>query len=228
MVAKRADAQRLSKDPPKLMDAAYHQLEKMIVTGALAPGQWVSETELVALSGFSRAPVRSALQRLAHQQLLDVHPRRGAQIQPIDFTQQFRILELRRPVEKLLARAASQRATKAHRQKFTEIAAAFKQAGDTHDTDAVIALDGENFAFIIEAADNIFAGQALLSVKGLSRRFWILNHERHGDTEKLAHANIRVINAICAEKPDEAEQAVDALIDYIEKFTMQVIGYNPA
>lgn len=228
MVAQKRDASPDGIAPPKLMDAAYLALEKMIVTGALAPGQWVSETELVELSGFSRAPVRSALQRLAHQQLLCVHPRRGAQIQPIDFTQQFRILELRRPVEKLVARSAALRATKKHKQQFAEFAEAFRLAGKHDDTDAVIALDSGNFALIIEAADNAFAGQAMLSVKGLSRRFWILNHERHGDTEKLASANIKVIEAICAGDPDAAEQAVDALIDYIEKFTMQVIGYNPA
>lgn len=228
MVAKKMDIATVEAGRPKLMDAAYLELEKMIVTGALAPGQWVSETELVELSGFSRAPVRSALQRLAHQQLLNVHPRRGAQIQPIDFTQQFRILELRRPVEKLVARNAAQRATKAHRAQFADIAEAFKLAGDRDDTEAVIALDSKNFALIIEAADNAFAGLAMLSVKGLSRRFWILNHERHGDTEKLAYGNIKVVNAIRDGDPNGAERAVDALIDYIEKFTMKVVGYNPA
>ena len=76
-----------------LKDKAFRDLERMIVTGRLEPGLWVSETDLMEISGHTRAPVRSAIQRLADEALLRIVPRRGAQICPIDHREQFRALE---------------------------------------------------------------------------------------------------------------------------------------
>lgn len=213
--------------PLKLMDGAYNQLENMIVTGVLKPGQWVSETELIELSGFSRAPVRSAIQRLSDQQLIAVYPRRGAQVCPLDYTQQFRALELRRVVERLLARSASKRADQRQRAEFEAIAKSFRAAAKTGDQTRMTELDSLLFTQILEAADNAFASKAMTSVKGLSRRFWVLHQEAHGDTAMMANSHAEVAEAISANQADTAEAAVDALIDYVEQFTLQVIGYNP-
>lgn len=214
--------------PVKLMDGAYSQLEKMIVTGVLKPGQWVSETELIELSGFSRAPVRSAIQRLSDQQLIAVYPRRGAQVCPLDYTKQFRALELRRVVERLLVRSAAARANQEQRDRFSKLAKAFRQAAEKGNQSDMTELDTQMFALTLEAADNPFAAKAMTSVKGLSRRFWILHHEAHGDTFTMATAHAKVAEAILAGAGDAAEAAVDELIDYVEKFTLKVIGYNPA
>ena len=218
---------REDERPLKLMDGAYNQLENMIVTGVLKPGQWVSETELIEASGFSRAPVRSAIQRLSDQQLIAVYPRRGAQICPLDYTQQFRALELRRVVERLLARSASKRADQKQREEFSALVEAFRAAAKTGDQTRMTELDSLLFALTLEAADNAFAAKAMTSVKGLSRRFWVLHQEAHGDTAKMANAHADVAEAIAADLPEKAEAAVDALIDYVEQFTLQVIGYNP-
>lgn len=214
--------------PVKLMDGAYSQLEKMIVTGVLKPGQWVSETELIELSGFSRAPVRSAIQRLSDQQLIAVYPRRGAQVCPLDYTKQFRALELRRVVERLLVRSAAARANQGQQDRFAKLAKAFRRAAEKGDQSDMTELDSQMFALTLEAADNPFAAKAMTSVKGLSRRFWILHHEAHGDTFTMATAHAKVAEAILAGAGDTAEAAVDELIDYVEKFTLKVIGYNPA
>lgn len=213
--------------PRKLMDEAYIHLEKMIVTGELKPGQWVSETELIEVSGFSRAPVRSAIQRLADQQLIDVHPRRGAQVCPIDFTQQFRALELRRVLERLVVRCAAKRANAVQKQEFAELSAAFRAAAEAGDQTPMTELDFRTIALILEAADNAFAIKSLTSVKGLSRRFWILHHEEYGDTSRMATAHADVTEALSRGAVEEAEKCFDALMDYVEYFTMRVVGYDP-
>ncbi len=76
--------------PMPLKDEAFRDLERMIVNGELEPGRWVSEVDLVEVSGRTRAPVRSAIQRLADEGLLRIVARRGAQVCPIDHTEQFR------------------------------------------------------------------------------------------------------------------------------------------
>ena len=212
--------------PVKLMDEAYVVLEKMIVTGQLEPGRWVSETELIELSGFSRAPIRYALQRLSDQQLIKIYPRRGAQICPIDFTLQFRALELRRVVERLLVRSAAIRANHEQRVEFERLSEAFRAAAEVEDQATMTGLDFKTFALTVEAADNPFAAKAMTSVKGLSRRFWILNQATYGDTRRMAICHADIAQAISTKSEEEAEKAVDTLVDYLDHFTLKVIGYS--
>ncbi len=211
-----------------LKDEAFQDLERMIVNGVLAPGQWVSETDLIEASGHTRAPVRSAIQRLADEGLLRIVARRGAQVCPIDHTEQFRSLELRRVVEKLVARSAAERATDAQRAELSEIADGFRSVGTTGDQAAMTELDARCFALLIRAADNKFAARSLTSVKGLSRRFWVLNQERYGDISQMFNAHAAVADAVSEGNGDAAVTAVDGLIDYVEKFTLRVIGFQPS
>lgn len=213
-------------EPVHLKDEAFHDLERMIVNGQLAPGQWVSETDLIDLSGHTRAPIRSAIQRLADEGLLKIVPRRGAQVCPIDHKEQFRALELRRVVESLVAKSAAKRASPAQRTRFEEIAQGFQAATKTGDQTAMTELDAVCFGLIIEAADNRFAARALTSVKGLSRRFWVLNQEQHGDTRRMAASHAALAQAVAEGDEEGAEIAVSALIDYVEEFTLEVVGFS--
>ena len=214
--------------PMPLKDEAFRDLERMIVNGELAPGRWVSETDLVEVSGHTRAPVRSAIQRLSDEGLLRIVARRGAQVCPIDHTEQFRSLELRRVVEKLVARSAAERATDDQRAELSEIADGFRAVGTSGDQAAMTELDARCFALLIRAADNKFAARSLTSVKGLSRRFWVLNQERHGDIRRMFKAHAAVAGAVSVGNGDAAADAVDGLIDYVEEFTLRVIGFRPS
>ncbi|WP_342077007.1 GntR family transcriptional regulator [Yoonia sp. SS1-5] len=211
---------------PKLTDAAYDALEHMIVTGELAPGRWVSEAELMAASGFTRAPIRAAMQKLATQQLIVIYPRRGAQICPLDFTQQFRVLELRREVESLLIRSATRRATDQQRARFAEMAEVFRAAALNHDQQQTTAFDIEFFKLLYAAADNQFVEAAMLSIKGLSRRFWILHQEKFGDGAYLAECSAAMAQAVADGDLEEAAKTHSAVLDYIERFTLEVVGYS--
>lgn len=213
--------------PPRMQrDEAYVTLERLIVTGRLEPGRWVSETDLMEISGHSRASVRSAVQRLQDQDLVSIVPRRGAQICPVDITQQFRAQELRRVVESFQARCAAQRANPAQRAEFAEIAEGFAEIAKRVDPIGMIDLDARHHSLMIEAADNAFAAKALVSVKGLSRRFWVLNYKTHGDIPRMALAHGAVADAIARGNPEDAAAAVHGVVDYVEEFTLKVVGYS--
>lgn len=211
-----------------LKDEAFRDLERMIVNGRLKPGQWVSETELMEISGHTRSPVRSAIQRLADEALLRIVPRRGTQICPIDHTEQFRALELRRVVETLVARSAAKRATADQRKRLAEIAKGFKKLSLPGDQATMTELDSECFSLLIVASDNKFAARALTSVKGLSRRFWVLHQEQYGNSKRMAAAHAAVALAVSEGDEEKAGKAVGELIDYVEEFTLEVVGFNAA
>lgn len=207
-------------------DEAYFVLEQLIVTGELQPGQWVSEAELVSLTGFGRASIRSAIERLDHQQLIAVSPRRGAQICPIDFTLQFRALELRRVVERLLVASAATRANDVERKAFRVLSTQFEQVAENNNQIQMTQLDLESFNLVLKTAQNPFATKAMMSVKGLSRRFWIFHQEEHGDSAMMASSYASITKAIAVGDCEASKKAVDCLIDYVEKFTLKVVGYS--
>lgn len=212
----------------QLKDEAFRDLERMIVNGTLKPGRWVSETDLMEISGHTRAPVRSAIQRLADEALLRIVPRRGAQICPIDYTQQFRALELRRVVETLVAKSAAKRATPDQRKELTQVAKKLKKLSLPSEQVKMTEFDIECFSLLIAAADNKFATRAMTSVKGISRRFWILHQERYGDLARMSDAHAAVALAVSAGDVEKAGKAVGELIDYVEEFTLEVVGFNAA
>lgn len=212
--------------PIQMKDEAFRDLERLIVTGQLEPGRWVSETDLIEASGHTRASVRSAIQRLSDEGLLTIVPRRGAQVCPIDHTEHFRALELRREVEMLVARSAAKRATDVQRRRFLEIAEGFEQAADATCQQQMTELDAECFALLIEASDNRFAARALSSVKGLSRRFWILHQERYGDFRRMAKGHAAVSRAVASGDQEEAAARVSDVIDHAEEFALEVVGFS--
>src|SRR5262245_463565 len=75
---------RRDEDGETLADKVFAWLTEQIISGALRPGQWVSENELAETFGVSRSPVREALIGLAHDGLVEVRPGRGTIIAELD------------------------------------------------------------------------------------------------------------------------------------------------
>ena len=98
-----------------LTTIAYEQLEELIVTAELEPGAILSEATLVEQLAIGRTPIREALQRLEREGLIKIMPRKGIAVTDLDPAKQLLMLELRRDLEKLLARSGALRATEEER-----------------------------------------------------------------------------------------------------------------
>src|SRR3954468_7376719 len=132
--AKKAPARKKTAPAEtSLTDRAYGNLEALIVTLKLAPGSAVSEAELSKRLGIGRTPIREALQRLARERLVTILPRRGIIVSEINIRSQLRLLEVRREVERLVARSAARRATPEERDRFARMARDFEKAAKTND-----------------------------------------------------------------------------------------------
>jgi DNA-binding GntR family transcriptional regulator len=66
-----------------LRDTAYETLCEAIVTGTLAPGEMLHDTELCSWLGLSRTPVRGALARLDDEGLVETAPQRFTRVTPL-------------------------------------------------------------------------------------------------------------------------------------------------
>ncbi len=212
-------ARRPRRETETLTERAYRALEEAIVTLALAPGEVVSEAHLASRLRIGRTPIREALQRLARERLVRILPRRGIVVAGVEVGEQLRLLEVRRELERLLARTAARRATANQRARFEEIAAGMEQAVLDQDDTAFLRLDQALNLLVLDAARNEFAAAAMALMHGLSRRFWFLHGRGSGELASTAEAHATLARAIVAGDEEAAAAASDRLMDHIDAFT---------
>lgn len=223
-VASGADAALLCDNEPSLTDRAYSILEEMIVTLKLRPGAAVSEARLSQTLGIGRTPIREALQRLARERLVTILPRRGIIVSEINVKSQLRLLEVRREVERLIARSAARRALPAERARFAEIARIFEQSAKSDDETTFIRVDREFNELCSRSARNEFGAGAMTLMHSLSRRFWFIHYQEAADMPATAKLHANIARAIARGDEDAAARALDRLIDEIDKFTRATVG----
>jgi DNA-binding GntR family transcriptional regulator len=86
-------------DPGKLAGSVYDRLKADIFEFRLLPGARFSENEVASRSRVSRTPVREALFRLEREGYLQVHPKSGWSVRPLDFDALDHLYDLRLVLE---------------------------------------------------------------------------------------------------------------------------------
>ena len=206
-----------------LSQEAHRRIIAMIFEGALKSGDALQEAPLGERLGMSRTPVREALQRLSRDGLVNILARRGVLVSEIDLRAQLRLLEVRRELERLMARGAAERATSEQRAQFSEIAAGMRRAAEKSDDLLFMRLDHQFNTLISAASRNEFASRAMGLMHGLSRRFWYQHYKEAADLPLAARLHADVAEAIAERRVDAAGAASDSLIDYIESFARSTL-----
>lgn len=208
-----------AQERPNKADQAYNQLEEMITFQELPPGSMLSEARLMQVTDLGRTPVREALQRLAREGMVEIHPSRGVFVSPITVEAQFKLLELRRPVEELAVRLAAQRADSDQRNEMYELADRFDQFEGV-DLKAFGIYLKRTHRVTVRAAGNEYLLLAMAPLQGLSRRFWFAQLRDPAD-ELSAAADLHrdALRAIGDGDADAASKVSLALNDYLVEFT---------
>ena len=209
-----------------LTDKAYKQIEEMIVTLQLEPGAVLAELELGERLQIGRTPIREALHRLAREGLIIILPRKGILVTEINPGRQFLLLEVRRELERLMARTGAVRSTDAERKEFRRIAKGMQQAAARNDDMKFMRHDSELNILIAQASHNEYAARAIQSIQGLSRRFWYVHYKKAADMPLCARLHAELAQCIAEGDAGAAAEASDRLVDYVEDFTR--LAFSPA
>lgn len=202
---------------------AYRAIEEMIVTLALPPGSRISEKSLSAELGIGRTPVREALQRLAYERTIKVQPRSGALVSEIDIAEHFKLIEVRRELERILIGRAARLAEPAARHRLLELAERFEDAAQQEDDSIFIPTDAEFNALVAETARNDYAAAAMRPLQAQTRRFWYLYFRQVGDLAHVARLHADIARAIAEKRETDARAASDRLVDYVEEYTFRTM-----
>lgn len=201
---------------------AYQEIEKLIVSEELAPGTLVSEAVLMEKTGLGRTPIREALQQLARNRMVEIHPSRGVLIPPASVEAQLRMLEVRRVLEVLAVRLACHDASGVDRGRMDAIVR--RLSGDPMPLAEYAETLKDTHQIIATAGHNEYLADAMAPLQGLSRRFWLANVRDEQDEIKNGTTHhLAILRAILASDPQAAEQASLTLNDYLIEFAYKTI-----
>lgn len=151
-----SDKMRLSsgRDPGKRMsayDVVRDTLRHSILSGALPTGSRLKQADIAARLNVSTTPVREALRDLASEQLVQLHPYRGAVVCGLDPAELTEIYDIRKALEPMAIRLAAHRIT----QEALSVAARLQDKMDNEADPATWAeLDRKFHTFLGNAADS--------------------------------------------------------------------------
>ena len=205
-----------------LADQAYDLVERMIVTLELQPGTVFSEVELSEIIGIGRTPLREALQRLAGDRLVVALPRRGMMVTEINGSEYLALLDTRRVLDSLIAVRACRRSTPEQRRLLKKCADEIRIAAVEGDMDAFMRLDRSFDELLEKSARNPFAAQSVAPLHAHCRRFWSM-YKHNGDLTQSASLHAAIMEAVADGEENQAREASDQLIDYLEHFTRKAL-----
>lgn len=207
---------------------AYRLIEHLIVSEGLAPGSLVSEAVLMEKTGLGRTPIREALQQLARNRMVEIHPNRGVLIPPASVETQLRMLEVRRVLETLAVRLACHGAALCDRAGMEAVL--LRLSGEPLSLADYAEALKEIHRLVASAGGNEYLADAMAPLQGLSRRFWLahLRDDAATEIQRGSGHYLAILRAILARDPDAAEQASLALNDYLVEFAYAAIRRRPA
>lgn len=183
---------------------AYEHIKKMIVSGELLPGAVLNEKELTVALGFSRTPIREAIQRLAQEGLLEVLPSRGTIVSHISVSDIGRLYEARKLIEPYVVKLAAEYVSRERLLEFQEVfESQMEPFGAEHDWDS------EFHLYLAECSGNRFLEKTLQELMTQSQRIRMLSNEKK--VQRLWESrkeHLEIIDALLCQDEDRAEKAV--------------------
>ena len=208
-------------DARSLADQAYYRIRELIVTLELPPGSLVNERELMAELGVGRTPVREALRTLARESLVDVYPRRGMFVSPVDVGDLAGLSEVRTTLESHAARLAAERATDAERAETDALLAELDVSA--RDERALIDLDQRLHRHVYRCAHNPFLEATLNEYYMLTLRIWFLVLDRVVRLGDAIQEHRELLEAIRDRDPERAESVMRRHVEEFEQAIRRVL-----
>lgn len=211
-------------------ERAYRLLRHRLITLELSPETAIDLPVLMHEFSLSKTPLMEAIQRLALEGLLTVHPRRGTVVTQPTLSQARHIIEVRDVFEGRAARLAAQRASA---EDLAAMRTLLDQqlAGRAEEDYAKILLEDYQLHLrVAEISGNPLLVRALDHLLALNMRLWFVFFQVQGPQVRYLFSHEPILRAIERRDPDAAEAAAIAHTHESQDslLTMFQMGHTPA
>jgi len=198
-----------------LHDEIYEQIYVAIVEHRLRPGTKLVEERLADIFGVSRARVREVLARLAHEQVVDLFPQRGAYVAKPTIEQAIDVFEARRLIEPAVVRRLIEHLTPERVARLRQHQALELDARRREDKRAIVRLSGEFHTLLAEQAGNSALARQMRELATLTCLIIVL-YDAPTASSCLADEHSAIIEAIAHRDVPRAQALMLEHLDHIE------------
>jgi DNA-binding GntR family transcriptional regulator len=156
-----------------LAEKTYSIIEEKIVKLEYQPGSFITENFLEKNLKCGRTPIREAIQKLAGEGLIKVLPRKGLLITEININEQLSLVQVRREIERLMAKLAAKNSNTNEKKQFKEISTAMKKCRQ-NDTVKFIKLDRQMNDLLSLSCGNEFVRRSIKLVGKFIKKVLVL------------------------------------------------------
>jgi DNA-binding GntR family transcriptional regulator len=229
--ATAGSARRTARSPeggPNLGELAYRQLRGDILRCVLLPGTGVTEGELAARYGLGKAPIRTALTRLAHEGLIESSPRRGWVVAPITLRDVHELFQLRLILEPQASRLAAGKIREEDLRELDGMVRLGYRPGDPESQTAFLDANRRFHVKIAEATGNRRLAELVTRhMEEIGRVLHLgLASDDYGD--KFQHEHRELIAALVEGDEAAAESLTYTAIREGERIVMEAVLKTPA
>jgi DNA-binding GntR family transcriptional regulator len=218
----------LDRDPPlNLRERAYDAFTRHLLDRDLEPGQFVSQRELVDMSGLTLGAIRELVPRLESEGLIRTIPKRGMQIAQVDLALirdafQFRLF-LEKEAAAAFARAGSDAEMKRLRNRHEDVVRRARKQVTPELIRQAQAIDWDLHYTLIDALDNKIIARAY-RINMLKIRLIRQQHTRLDDAlvVPVMKEHLGIIEALESRDPERAAAAIGKHINDARARALQV------
>lgn len=177
---------------PLLHEEIARQLKALIQSGDLTPGQRLSERQLGVQLGVSRTPLREALRSLAGEGLVELSPRKGAQVARLDEHEIDHVFAVMEALEALAGALACESMTDDELRDLQALHAELLAAYKARDAAAFYRVNQQIHEGILRASRNPVLQRTYAALGGqmLRARFMALNNAKQWKDAVREHEEI--------------------------------------
>lgn len=209
----RASESPAKKNPADLR--VHAALYAAIIDHKIPPGTPLLEDSLSVAFEVSRTIVRKALQRLAHERLVDIVPNKGASVAKPSAEEAKQVFEARRELEQILVRRAVTQASDAGVKSLVKLAKAEQEAYRQGDKSLRLSLSGDFHRQLAALSGNAVLQTFLEELVSRSSLIIAL-YESPGAVPCSHTEHLEIGNAMIARDANKAAQFMDNHLRHIE------------
>jgi DNA-binding GntR family transcriptional regulator len=208
---------------PLLSDRAYERIRHDIISCVLAPGTEISEAQLCSQYKIGKAPVRMALNRLAHDGLVRAIPRRGYRVTPVTVKDIHDVFELRLMLEPAAARMAAGKVGTQRLRALDEISRSGYEPGDPRSTSRFLEASKAFQVAMARATGNARLAEAIERLLDEMTRLLHLGLALRDRSQDLSRAQRALVKALARGDSDSAERICREQIEAARSMVLSAI-----
>lgn len=200
-------------------DSIYEILKSRIIHLEYEPGLVLNEVDVASEFNTSRTPIRRVFQQLHNDKLLNIVPRFGAQVTPIDFKQMKHIFEVTRELDPFAARLAVERISSENINELEEIIGRLTNYDIRKDYQNAINDDERFHNIIFCSCGNPWLQEILTSLHYHTERLWHYCEQYFDSMNLFSNTLSKVLEAI---KEKDTEKAEKFAREHIDEFVLKI------